>query len=211
MTIIEAEAAVIRETRTRVLAGESLRSICRDLNDRAIPTSQGGPWQVTTLKGVLTSARISGRREYHGEIVHEDSWPAIITPEASDQLRALLDRPGQPRPAARSYLYSGILRCWKCEKGLGGRRYNGRRRYICAKAPGNGRCGTVAVFADLAETEVRDKVLTALDEPGFVTRLLTAGTSPGHAEEITGRLREIEAQRDELAEMWRLKELTRKE
>jgi hypothetical protein len=68
-----------------------------------------------------------------------------------------------------------------------------------------------ADLADLAETEVRDKVLTALDEPGFVTRLLTAGTSPGHAEEITGRLREIEAQRDELAEMWRLKELTRKE
>jgi len=42
------------------------------------------------LKQVLTSARISGRREYHEEIVHENSWPAIITPAVSDQLRALL-------------------------------------------------------------------------------------------------------------------------
>ena len=212
ITVIDAEAAVIREAATRVLAGEAMRSICRDLNERAIPSARGGQWAVPVLKQVLASARISGRREYHGEIVHENSWPAIITPAVSDQLRALLTRPSRTRPAARTYLYSGILRCWKCGKGLAGRPHdNGRRRYVCAKQPGNGRCGSTTVFADLAEGEVRDKVLTALDDPEFVTRVLSAGTSGSQAEDVTTRLREIEAQRTELADMWRAKEIDRKE
>ena len=36
-----AEAAVIRECAARALAGDSLRSICIDLNDRQVPTVQG--------------------------------------------------------------------------------------------------------------------------------------------------------------------------
>jgi hypothetical protein len=51
----------------------------------------------------VSSARISGRREHHGEIVHENSWPAIITPSVSDQLRALLTRLNRTRPTARAW------------------------------------------------------------------------------------------------------------
>lgn len=109
VTIVPAEADVITEAARRVLAGEALRSICRDLNDRAIPSARGGQWMTSVLKGVLTSARISGRREYHGDIVADDAWPAIITRADSDQIRALLNRPGKPAATARTYLYSGIL------------------------------------------------------------------------------------------------------
>ena len=143
------------------------------------PLHQGGQWMAPVLKSVLTSARISGRREYHGDIVADNAWPAIISLADSDQLRALLNRPGKQAATARTYLYSGILRCHQCEKGLGGRPHNGRGRYICGKAPGNGRCGTVAVYADLADAEVRDKVLTALDTPKLFARIMSAaGAAP---------------------------------
>ena len=211
VTIIDDEAAIVRETVTRVLAGESLGSIARDLNTRNIPTATGGPWQIPTLKAVLFSARISGRREYHGEIVHEASWPAIITPAVSDQLRALLTRPAAGPATARTYLLSGILRCATCGKGLGGRPHHGRRRYVCAKAPGNGKCGTVTIMADLAETEVRDQVLTALDVPEFLARLMTTVTIGTDAEHVTSQLRRIDDRRDELAAMWAAGELSRKE
>jgi hypothetical protein len=40
---------------------------------------------------------------------------------------------------------------------------------------------------------------------------MSVGTSRSQAEEVTTRLREIEAQRTELADMWRAKEIDRKE
>jgi site-specific DNA recombinase len=79
-TIIPAEAAIIREAATRVLAGESARSVAGDLNDRAVPSATGKRWSAEVLSQILTSARISGRREHYGEILHAESWAAIIPP-----------------------------------------------------------------------------------------------------------------------------------
>ena len=50
-----AEAAVIRECAARVLAGDSLRSICIDLNDRQVPTVTGARWSPQTLRRMLMS------------------------------------------------------------------------------------------------------------------------------------------------------------
>ena len=212
MTVIDAEAAVVREAATRVLAGESLRSVCRDFNDRTIPSAKGGHWQVPVLKALLTSARISGRREYYGQIMHEHSWPAIITPAASDELRALLTARKGTQPPARTYLLSGILTCAICHKGLSGRPHNGRPRYICAKHPGNGRCGKVAIMADLADAEVRDRVLTALDTPDFLAQIIAAATAgTTEASHISDELRAIEARREELARDYARRRIDRKE
>ena len=212
--IIEAEAQVIREAAKRVLAGEALRSVVRDFNTRDIPTATGKRWGTPTLRALLISARISGRREYYGQVVHEESWPAIITPQQSDRLRALLlGRTGSPRDKARSYLLTGILRCGTCQHGMCGRIHPNGRRYICPKQPGNTACGGVTIMADATEKEVIDRVLTALDDPGVMARLLAAGnaTSDEDATRISERLREIDEQRDELAALWAKKQLTRKE
>jgi site-specific DNA recombinase len=98
MTVIEDEAGMIREAATRILAGEAMGSVAADLNSRGITSTEGKQWRVNTLGTVLMSARISGRREYYGEIVADAAWPAIISAEQSDRLRALLARPdAQPR------------------------------------------------------------------------------------------------------------------
>jgi site-specific DNA recombinase len=213
--IIDAEAAVIREAATRVLAGESLRTVAFDFNDRAIPSATGRQWSPSALRGVLVSGRISGRREYHGQIVAAPSWPAIITVGQSDELRALLTRrAGTPRSRARSYLLSGILRCGRCGHSMSGRLHTAGRRYICPRQPGNHACGTIAVMAEATETEVRDRVLTALDNPAFLARLLAAETGDDHgdsSEDVGARLREIDTQRGELAAMWAAKDIDRKE
>jgi len=214
--IIETEAAVIKEAATRVLAGESLRSIAFDLNDRAIPSATGRQWSPSALRSVLMSGRISGRREYHGQIVAAPFWPAILTTGQSDELRALLSRrTGTPCARARSYLLSGILRCGTCGHSMCGRPHTAGRRYICPRQPGNHTCGTIAVMADATETEVRDRVLTALDNPAFLARLLAAetGTESGDSEgeDVGARLREIDTQRGELAAGWAAKEIDRKE
>lgn len=156
VTILEEEAAVIRGCATRVLANESLASVCRDLLARGITGTGGRSSKVTTLRAMLMSARISGRREHKsrgsgdpkkpgpGEIVADAVWPAIISATDSDRLRALFSdksrRTSQPG-TGQTYLLSGILRCGLCGGGLVGRPKSGTPRYVCPSTPGEQHAG----------------------------------------------------------------------
>lgn len=188
-------------------------SIAADLNDRAVPTVTGARWSGDALRQILTSGRISGRREYHGDITHQQSWPAIISPDQSDQLRILLARRADtPRASARRYLLSGILVCSKCGHGLYARAEPARAaRYVCIKEPGKPGCGTIMITADRADDEVRDRILTALDTPEFMTALITAAGAGDQADDTAGQLRAIETRRDELAATWADGQISRRE
>lgn len=105
MTLRAVEADIVRDLASRVLAGESLASLTRWMNEQGIPTVTGkGLWLTGTVRGLLMSARISGQRSHRGEIIAKAVWPAIIAPEETDKLRALLTPPGGPtaQPAATS-------------------------------------------------------------------------------------------------------------
>ena len=69
VTVVEAEAVLIREAAGRFLAGESLREIATDFNEREIPTASGGTWGVSSLRSVLSGPRAAGRRVFRGEDV----------------------------------------------------------------------------------------------------------------------------------------------
>lgn len=238
-TVVEEEAEAIRSCTTRVLAGESLSSVCRSMNASGVVTTTGRQWTVLAMNNLLLQARISGRREYNpvvrgkarppiGEILATDAFPAIITPAQSDQLRSLLADPtragknngraggtGAGRGQARKYLLSGILRCGLpgCGAGLKGRIHNGQPRYQCVKQPGKGGCNGVAIRARLADGHIRDLVLTALDNPKLFTKLLAAASKEGvtDPDQASKELRAIDAKREELAEAWANDEMTRKE
>jgi hypothetical protein len=60
-----------------VLAGEHISAIVRDLNGRNILTSAGNNWNRTTLRRMLCSARISGRREHIPRNSYETVRPLI--------------------------------------------------------------------------------------------------------------------------------------
>ena len=178
------EAPIVAECARRVLAGESIASITRDLNDRGILTSEGCRWNRTTLRRQLCSARISGRREYIprnsytttrpliGEIVSTESdWPAIISVEDSDRIRALLTRPDRRTTTggARTRLLSGILVCGRCERPLVGRSQRGKPMYCCNRDTGG--CGGLSITGEPTDDHVGDLVLTALDSPAMAQRL----------------------------------------
>ena len=70
---------MIRECVRRLLAGESIRSICTDLNVRGVVTATGKEWSPQTLRRMLASPRISGQREHRGKVVADAVWPAIVS------------------------------------------------------------------------------------------------------------------------------------
>lgn len=224
VTVKRDEAVVIREAAHRALSGESLSSIARDFADRGITTPAGGKWQPRTLRRLLASARISGRREHSprrsgdngtrpllGEIVADAVWPAIITPEESDRLRALFSDPDRQRfsPATgRKYLLSGILRCGKCGGSMCGRPRSGVPRYVCPNLPGTETCGGTATNAERTDDRVRDLVLVALSSPEMGDRLREREEVDP---ELPAAIRADEGQLEELAEAWAAKEITRGE
>src|SRR5918998_1222575 len=194
VTLHPIEAKIVADCARRLLAGETVASITRDLNDRGVRTSAGNKWTRTTLRRMLCSARISGRREYIprdsytttrpliGEIVWQPpdesdtpTWPAIISVADSDRLRTLLSRPERriTTGGARKHLLSGILHCARCGQPMVGRSSRGVLRYVCNKNPdgGKGACGRMYITAAATDEHIRDLVLTALDSPEMATRL----------------------------------------
>lgn len=213
LTVRAEEAEVIRECARRVLAGDSLRSICLDLNGRGVTTATGKQWTSQTLRRMLMSPRISGQRDHHGEIVAKKAvWPAIITPSQTQQLQAKLRDPARrTNRASRRYLLTQLLLCSHCKAMLVSRpRDDGTRRYVCATGPGFAGCGKTTIIADRAEQFISHAVLHRLESPRLgEARKRTPGNSKGAQWQT--EIERRQGQLDELAAMWAEGEITRGE
>lgn len=214
--VIPDEAAIIREAAIRALAGESLRSICEDLNTRGVATSTGGEWSIHTMRRTLTSPRISGRRSHKGEIVADAVWPGIITIEQSDRLRATLSRTTGSTPSGRTprryLLTGGLLRCGRCDTPMVSRpRGDGTRRYVCASGPGFGGCGRMATVAEPLEQLVAQAVLYRLDTPELAAALADARSANAEADELAVGIADDQAMLDQLADDYAHKTITHRE
>ncbi|GAB2739963.1 recombinase family protein [Sinomonas soli] len=202
VTVRAEEAAVIKALVARFLAGESVRSLCMWLNEEGVTTVAGGPWQTTTMRQVLRSARIAGLREHKGQVSAPAVWAAIITPEQRQQVlnRMEAKRVSGTR-ALRSYLLSGLLRCGKCGNKLYSSRRAETRRYVCQSGPDHGGCGRLTVVAAPVEEWISAAVLHRLDTPELADAL--AGRRAADERQAT-ILAELEADRDQLAELARM-------
>jgi site-specific DNA recombinase len=204
MVVREVEAAEIRAAVARVLAGGSLRSICTDWNSR-FPATGGGLWELRGVKRVLCSPRIAGLRQHQGEVIGPAKWPAIIDPDESMRVRAILAANNHPKPA-RSHLLAGWLVCGECEAKMLSRAHNSNRpgrkprripRYVCSSDRGG--CGKIGIAADPLDVHVGALVVDWL-----ARRKVPAVEQPSPLPAIEGRL-------EELAEMWSAGEISRAE
>lgn len=183
------EADILRACVRRLLAGESLKSLVVDLIAAEVPTVRGGTWTESTLRSVMAAARNSGQREWtpirsetdeqdeddedeppkrnksngFGPIVAAGNWPAIITPEQTAAVRALLSDPARKttRPG-RHMLSGGLIVCVGCGKSLNSRWTHGVRSYACLYNEPKGKCGKMSIVADKTDAILVGLVLEAL-------------------------------------------------
>jgi len=213
ITVDPTEAAYVREMATRVLAGDSLRSVAVDFGARGIRTSQGNEWDSSGIKRVLMSARYSGRREHAGEFF-DAVWEGIITPEQSDRLRRLLgSRKRTSRRAPRRYLLTGgLLRCGRCGAPMVARpNAKGDRRYVCAKGPGQSGCGRMSAVAEPLEGLVAGAVLLRLDSPALAAALVDSRAQQSELGELHDQVADDQAMLDGLAADYANRQITRSE
>jgi site-specific DNA recombinase len=172
VTIKPDEAKIIQEAAQRVLAGESLTSICRNFNERGISTTSDTPWRRNTLRGLLKAARIAGLREYRGVVMLADEgspvkaqWEPIIDVATWEAVTEILDDPSRiNRRRDGKYLLSGFLRC-RCSSKMFGVSIRGTRRYRCHQDWG---CGQTVRMADPLDDHITELVLRYLERQSVV-------------------------------------------
>lgn len=163
----EHEAANIREATASLLAGDSLRSVCKRLSDRGDLTVTGVRWDSPHLTKMLLRPRMVGKREYHGRL-STAVWRPIIGDSDQERLRlAVKARSTMGRGAPRRSLLGGVLVCGVCGAKL--KRCHSTRgtdTYECPADRGGNRGGKqcVSVIAEKAEAYITSVVLAVSDD-----------------------------------------------
>jgi site-specific DNA recombinase len=112
-SIDEAEAAIIREAHSHVLAGYSLGSFIQSLKERGIKTARDGAWSYATLRQMLMRPRNAGLAEWKGEVVGESEFPAIVERHIWEATCSVLQDPARRRSRTNKvkHLLAGIALC----------------------------------------------------------------------------------------------------
>jgi site-specific DNA recombinase len=208
-----AEAEAIKEAATRVLRGESLRSIAFDFNKRGIKPAGGkrngeskiDKWQGSTLRRVLISPRIAGLREHNGEVVGKAVWPAIIDRATHDRLVGLLSNP-ERRPAnfgrPRVHPLAGLLYCGSCGGPLVTYLQPRQSRgYGCRKDENLVCSGRVRIAAEPLEAYVEGYVIDQWRNPEAIKIAQSDDDRMTRIREITDEMRHLQEQKNEALRM----------
>ncbi|KRB44268.1 recombinase family protein [Terrabacter sp. Root181] len=173
----EDEAAVVRDAAERILSGESVYSITRDLNAHEIPTRRGTTWSIQAVTQILTADTALGRVTHRGQLVRDEEgapvevWPPLVDADTWHRLaerlqvrRPLQTADGRPRRRARSNrLLSGVASCGLCAAPLYVKKNGtGRIAYACGQKSNGRPCPGVSVSADLLDTHVAGAFLAAV-------------------------------------------------
>lgn len=109
------EQAIIVELARRVVSGESIHFLARDLNERKVSTVSGKPWTRASIRYMLKSPRMVGKRVHEG-IEYPAVWPAALDELTWRHVRAVLDGDGRLRGSnGRVSLLAGIAVCGECD------------------------------------------------------------------------------------------------
>jgi site-specific DNA recombinase len=194
------EATIIQELARRTLAGESLTSLCRELNARGIPTTAGGCWSPATLRRILIGPHLAGLRVY-GERLYPAAWPAILSEDTHHALRTLLTDPQRKTNPMRPtrHLWSGFLVCGHC----GMRMYAYYRRATsgpvktlrCHRKLGG--CGRLARGAEPIETFLEAALFEMVRQPAFTHFLTRRSLAPEERGAVLNQIRAVEALQQE--------------
>lgn len=92
------EADIVREVVDRILAGDTLRGICTDLNARGVLTGRRKPglrWTMTTLRQLAMRKSNIALRVHRKDVIGPADWPAIIPEGKFLRVCALLADPSR--------------------------------------------------------------------------------------------------------------------
>lgn len=151
VTVRPNEAAAIRDGYKALLAGVPLAEIARTWNSQGLVTGQKrqarsghkgepSPWRADSVRIVLLNPRNMGKLAYHGEIVAEAEWPALVDESTWRAASSMLSNPARHSGKHNGrYLLSGLAVCGICgaKAHSGANSRPGIRAYRCSGSMGH--------------------------------------------------------------------------
>lgn len=189
MTIVEAEADLLRAAYRAVAAGESMYGIAKAWNEEGVTTTFNNTWSAASVRQVLVNPRYGGLRAHNGTIVGKAAWPGVVDEAVWRAAERVMKSPGRrkhhPVPGRR-YLLSGIALCGLCGDTLtsgltrhGVRTYRCRRMHLSRAGEPVDALVTTAVIKRLGRPDARAQMVPP---PADVADL------PGEAAALRARL-----------------------
>jgi DNA invertase Pin-like site-specific DNA recombinase len=191
VTVVEAEAAVLRFVAEHVLHHDPMGRVVDHLNRLQVPTKGGGGWHQTMLRKMLLSPVLV---------------PAILSEQQHEDLVRLFGDPArqrQGRPA--HHLLAGLLECGACGAPMGVTTIKAAHgdylAYRCQRQ-GGGRprgCGNVSIRKDTVEEWITEAVTEAVCSEWFTDALnarraaALEGVSAAELEEARAELADYQA------------------
>lgn len=124
LVIVPAEAEVLRESARRILNRESsLRGCVRELSPLS-PRDTGIPMTHRGLRSALTNPTVAGLRRNDDDYV-SGNWEPILSRQTWDAINDLFSDPTRRTGSGNqvAHLLSGLMKCDRCGKGLGIRKW----------------------------------------------------------------------------------------
>lgn len=185
------EKAIVDELADRLLNGEPVWRLARELTDRGVPTARSerrrlaregreggdpGQWRPTSLRKIMTGDALRGRQSHNGDVIRgqdglpAEVWPPVLDEDRWSQLRALLaPEEGFKRPQRRraARLLSGVVFCAECGHKMyvrGDKLSRGGAVYGCPAKRLGGVCDEVRISAGSLEDHVIGRVLALVGD-----------------------------------------------
>ena len=179
-TLRPAEAAAIAHASEAIVAGASLRSIVRDLNDAGHHTVWGHPWTSVAVREMLRRPRNAGLSNYGAE-TFPATWPAIVPEATWRAVVSILSNPTRRTNTSGSnkvkWLGSGLYVCGACGQPALRVSYIGNHRhpaYRCrAQDNTRHRGGHVARTAPPLDDYVERIIVARLQRPDATSLFTT--------------------------------------
>ena len=120
VTIVPAEAEVIRWATTQILEGRSVRALVRDLNERGVVSTTGKPWATNSFRDMVLRPRnaglISTGQRSHGnfQVRGKAVWEPIVSKKSFNAVFDKLTDPDRTTNGGKqslTWVGSGVYRC----------------------------------------------------------------------------------------------------
>ena len=177
-TLRPPEAAAIACASEALVAGASLRSVVRDLNEAGHRTVRGHEWTPVAVRDMLRRPRNAGLSNY-GTETFPAAWPAIVPEATWRAVVSLLSDPARRTSTGNrvKWLGSGLYVCGACGQPALRVSYTGNHRqpaYRC-KAQDNTKqsSGHVARAAPPLDDYIERLIVARLQRPDATTLFTT--------------------------------------
>lgn len=195
-TIRTDEALALKQAATAFVAGQSLRSIAREMADKGVVTTskKALPMDEIALRNILLRPRNAGLLESHGEILGTATWEPVLPEETWRAVVAKLSDPARitTTGSARRWIGTGLYICGVCHGtvrvSMSG---DGHRVYRCKQG------AHVARAVEPVDEYVMAFIAELLRRPDTMRRLAARGTVD--VEPLVAEASALRTRRDQLA------------